>query len=730
MKRLVYCVSGVFLVACQGTPQNDPQPTIEAAAIVNGQTETGYPAVGALTMWAGGDYYGSFCTGTLIRNDWVLTAAHCVEDAEVSQTRFYVGNNANNPNTGTFYRALEFKVHEQYDGRSLENDIALVRLQTAVTDVAIIPRSTANLNPYEGDVAFYVGFGATEGINESGSGLKRSTSFPISQVYSDVFESTYNGTGTCFGDSGGPALLTIGGTLSVVGVTSAGAACNGANCDPCKTATISTRVDAFSTWIAGKLNEAPPDCNDNASICGCDEACQPNGTCDDSVCTIDTCSGAYDCLVDCGANGTCQEQCFTNASPTAQQQLNNLFQCLDDNCDANLSESAYAQCAAQNCGDETNACFGETPVETGNDTCSEVTDCFGGCSTETCYGACYAEGTAAAQTQIDAMYACFDARCGTIEDEDAWQTCVADNCGDELNTCFGEQESCNLGGGSCGAGTACYPTTTEGFNGCFDSANKPVGAACNDASSDLECVDGAACYEGVCVRFCTNNSVCGGGTCDLEIAVNGFGLCGAGEAPCTDADNDGYCAEDECNDGNANVRPNAAEVCGNGIDDNCNGQSEEGCGSCTDVDQDGFCVENDCNDNDPTINANAAERCGDSVDNNCSGQADEGCDTCVDGDGDGYCASAGDCDDSNPSRHPTVAETCGNGVDDNCNGQTDEGCSTTNPDGDPINPDTTTPRGGNSTSGCASGDASLPLLAGLAGLIGLAGIAMRRRTVR
>lgn len=42
-----------------------------------------------------------------------------------------------------------------------------------------------------------------------------------------------------------------------------------------------------------------------------------------------------------------------------------------------------------------------------------------------------------------------------------------------------------------------------------------------------------------------------------------------------DADGDGYRADVDCNDGDPAVYPGAEEICGNGVDDNCNGQVDE-----------------------------------------------------------------------------------------------------------------------------------------------------------
>ena len=184
---------------------------------------------------------------------------------------------------------------------------------------------------------------------------------------------------------------------------------------------------------------------------------------------------------------------------------------------------------------------------------------------------------------------------------------------------------------------------------------------------------------------------------------------------CPDLDGDGFanidCGGLDCDDTNSLINPDASEVC-NGVDDNCDGNIDEGLPTTIwypDGDGDGYgdasatpvedClviadhVDNneDCDDGDAAINPDATEMC-DGVDNDCDGDVDEddAADALTfyeDADGDtygnigsttqacsvpqGYVTNFIDCDDGDPNQYPGADELC-NGEDDDCDGDVDE----------------------------------------------------------
>ena len=90
-----------------------------------------------------------------------------------------------------------------------------------------------------------------------------------------------------------------------------------------------------------------------------------------------------------------------------------------------------------------------------------------------------------------------------------------------------------------------------------------------------------------------------------------------------------------------------------------------------DNDGDGFSEnQGDCNDGNAAIYLGAAEICGDGIDQDCSG-ADLACPpdpNTVDNDGDGFSENQGDCNDDNAAIYLGAAEICGDGIDQDCSG--------------------------------------------------------------
>lgn len=85
----------------------------------------------------------------------------------------------------------------------------------------------------------------------------------------------------------------------------------------------------------------------------------------------------------------------------------------------------------------------------------------------------------------------------------------------------------------------------------------------------------------------------------------------------TDADGDKYPVGQDCDDSNPAINPGAPEICGDMVDNNCDGSFSLNCAN--DVDSDGSLAAVDCNDHDPNVFPGAPEDCNNDVDDNCDG---------------------------------------------------------------------------------------------------------------
>lgn len=173
----------------------------------------------------------SSCTAVLIRQNILLTAAHCIKSAPEYLTLAF----GNRPLEGQYVArsARRILTHPEYNkSQTLDrNDLALILLKDGAPSSHIpldIPDASFPLK--RGQTFTAAGFGRITGKGDpqgndiQGSGTLRHVDLVIDEMSKNQKQFAVDqttGRGVCHGDSGGPAMMSFKGKNYVVGIASA-----------------------------------------------------------------------------------------------------------------------------------------------------------------------------------------------------------------------------------------------------------------------------------------------------------------------------------------------------------------------------------------------------------------------------------------------------------------------------------------------------------------------------
>ena len=246
--------SAVALSACApGASQIDSkadEATAQSGIIGGSEVKTGATLTKSIVALYD-TVQGQLCTGTLLPNNIVVTAAHCMA---LKPQDLIVIFGTNVDKSAVARRVTGATPNPNYaahgDDEKDNGDIAVVHFEGTVPSgyqPAQLLTDASKLK--NGASVTLAGYGISDGRNKTGAGVLRSVSVKIADSKFSATEIKLDqrqGRGACHGDSGGPAYVSIGGKNYVWGVTSRGV---DDMYDLCNQFAVYTSIPAHQAWL-------------------------------------------------------------------------------------------------------------------------------------------------------------------------------------------------------------------------------------------------------------------------------------------------------------------------------------------------------------------------------------------------------------------------------------------------------------------------------------------------